>query len=63
MRSEKLAITENLIRKIKELAELSDELTVSVYEIRAELAQLQEQLGIIQPLHERPRVVPTSKPN
>jgi hypothetical protein len=62
MRFEKTPITENLIREIKELARLSDELTVGVYEIHAELAQLQEQLGIQQQMHEWHNVR-TSKPN
>jgi hypothetical protein len=62
MRFEKTPITENLIREIKELARLSDELTVGVYEIHAELAQLQEQLGIQQQMHEWHHVR-TSKPN
>jgi peptidoglycan hydrolase CwlO-like protein len=38
--------TEHLIREIRELARLFEELTDSVHEIHAELTQLQEQLGI-----------------
>ncbi|HEX7193545.1 MAG TPA: hypothetical protein VF207_01150 [Chthoniobacterales bacterium] len=50
MRPEKTPITEALIREIRELARLSDELTANAHAIRAELAQLQEQLGIQRPL-------------
>ena len=50
MRSDKTPITEALIREISELAKLSDELTANAHAIRAELAQLQELLGIQQPL-------------
>ena len=50
MRPDKTPITEALIREICELARLSDELTANAHAIRAELAQLQEQLGIQQQL-------------
>jgi hypothetical protein len=63
MRSEKTPTTENLIREIRELAKLSDELTANAHAILAELAQLQEQLGIQQRLEGKPGYMRTSRPN
>lgn len=63
MRPEKTPITEALIREIRELAKLSDELTANANAIRAELAQLQEQLGIQQRLELQPRSGRSSRPN
>ena len=63
MRSEKTPTTENLIREIRELAKLSDELTANAHAIRAELAHLQEQLGIQQQSEIQPRYGRTSRPN
>lgn len=63
MRSEKTPTTENLIREIRELARLSEELTVSAHEIRAELAELQERLGIQQQLETQPCYARINKPN
>ena len=63
MRHEKTPTTENLIREIRELAKLSDELTANAHAIRAELAQLQEQLGIQQQLEAQPRHARSSRPN
>jgi hypothetical protein len=63
MRSEKTATTENLIREIRELAKLSDELTANAHAIRAELAELQEQLGIQQRLEGQRVYTRISRPN
>jgi hypothetical protein len=63
MASEKARITENLIREIRTLAKLSEELTAGAREIRAEIAWLQEQLGLEQQFDVRPCQERTSKPN
>lgn len=60
--------TEHLIHEIRELARLFEELTYSVYEMHAELTQLQEQLGvkelrIMERLDARPIRARTNKPN
>ena len=63
MRPEKTPITEALIREIRELAKLSDELTANAHAIRVELAQLQEQLGIQQKLEVASGYARNSRPN
>ena len=63
MRTEKTVITEDLIREVRELAKLSDELAANADAIRSELAKLQEQLGIQQRLGVQPPHVRTSRPN
>ncbi|HTT21292.1 MAG TPA: hypothetical protein VMG82_20345 [Candidatus Sulfotelmatobacter sp.] len=61
-------VTEHLIREIRQLARLLQELTSSVHEFHAELAQLHEQLGITElkinePRIARPYRARTGKPN